>query len=172
MSSTTKSLDLGCGKNPKNIFNADQIYGIDIRSDLEKNIVMADLAIEPIPFTDNYFNYVTAHDFIEHIPRVIYLPERRNSFVELMNEVWRVLKNGGLFLSVTPAYPHQAAFADPTHINIITEHTFAMYFDDENRWAASYGYKGAFKVISQEWQGFHLVTVLKKVEINSSADMK
>jgi hypothetical protein len=32
----TISLDLGCGTNPKNTFNADQIMGIDIREDLEK----------------------------------------------------------------------------------------------------------------------------------------
>ena len=31
-----KTLDLGCGPNPKNIFNAEQIYGVDIRNDLEK----------------------------------------------------------------------------------------------------------------------------------------
>jgi SAM-dependent methyltransferase len=161
----TKSLDLGCGANPKNLFNADKTFGVDIRTDLEKNILMADLAVEPIPFESEFFDYVTAHDFIEHIPRVIYNPSRRNSFVELMNEVWRVLKKGGKFLSVTPAFPHAAVFADPTHVNIITEHTFAMYFDNKNCWAKGYGFVGSFKIISQEWQGFHLVTIMEKVQI-------
>ncbi len=159
---TTKSLDLGCGGAPKNMFSAEEVYGVDIRSDLEKNIVKADLAVQGIPFAENYFDYVTAHDFIEHIPRVIYAPNRRNSFIELMNEIWRVLKEGGRFLSVTPAYPQPAAFVDPTHVNIITEQTFLLYFDDQNRWAKGYGFVGAFKVVSQEWRGVHLVTVLEK----------
>ena len=158
----TKSLDLGCGANPKNIFNADSIYGIDVRNDLELNIVKADLVIEGIPFQDDFFDFVTAHDFLEHIPRLIYAPTRRNSFVELMNEIWRVLKPNGKFLSFTPAYPHAAAFWDPTHVNFITEQTFPLYFDDINIWAGGYGFKGSFKIESQSWQGSHLISILIK----------
>lgn len=161
----TKSLDLGCGMNPKNPFNADELFGIDVRDDLEANIKRADLIIEPIPFGDDFFEYVTAHDFIEHIPRVIYAPHRRNAFVELMNEVHRVLKTGGLFLSLTPAYPHAEAFRDPTHVNIITEQTFTAYFDNVNRWAAGYGFNGAFQIRLQEWRGPHLLTVMQKVPV-------
>ena len=35
----SKSLDLGCGQNPRNPFLADILYGIDIREDLENNIL-------------------------------------------------------------------------------------------------------------------------------------
>jgi len=166
----TKSLDLGCGTNPKNPFNADTVFGIDyeLRNDLPPNIKVADLVIEPIPYEDCSFEYVTAHDFIEHIPRVIYNPNRRNPFVELMNEVYRVLKNGGLFMSLTPAYPHGAAFIDPTHVNIIAEGTFPLYFGDmspTSPWAVIYGFKGAFSVKSEEWRGPHLLTVLQKLPI-------
>ena len=159
----TTSLDLGCGPNPKNTFNADEIFGIDIRNDLENNIRKADLAIEPIPFESNYFDYVTAHDFLEHIPRIAYVPHRRNCFVEVMNEVYRVLKDDGLFLSFTPAYPKAEAFRDPTHVNIITEDTFSLYFDTQYRWASMYGFTGAFAIVMQEWRGPHLMTVMKKV---------
>jgi SAM-dependent methyltransferase len=162
----TKCLDLGCGLSPKNPFNADEVFGIDIRDDVAKNIKFADLVIEPIPYEDDSFEYVTAHDLIEHIPRVIYLPERRNPFVELMNEIHRVLKTGGLFLSSTPAYPHAAAFIDPTHVNIIAEGTFPYYFGDraiDSPWASIYGFKGAFTVKIEEWRGPHLLTVLQKL---------
>lgn len=148
---------------PKNDFNADEVFGIDVRDDLDANIKRADLAIEPIPFDDDFFEYVTAHDFLEHIPRVVYVPHRRNAFVEVMNEVYRVLKVGGLFLSVTPAYPHAEAFRDPTHVNIITDQTFPAYFDNVNRWASGYGFKGAFDIKLQEWRGPHLLTVMQKV---------
>jgi predicted O-linked N-acetylglucosamine transferase (SPINDLY family)/ubiquinone/menaquinone biosynthesis C-methylase UbiE len=159
----TKSLDLGCGLEPKNPFNATEVFGIDVRKDTGINIFCADLAIEPIPFSDNTFDYVSAYDFLEHIPRVIYTPTRRNAFVELMNEIYRVLKIGGTFLSFTPAYPQPAAFQDPTHVNVITELTFPAYFDNVNRWAEGYGFKGAFVIQNQEWQGTHLMTMMKKI---------
>lgn len=159
----SKTLDLGCGLRPKNPFDANDVFGIDVRDDIPANIRSADLALEAIPFDDNFFDYLTAHDFLEHIPRVVYSPLRRNSFVELMNEIYRVLKIDGLFLSSTPAYPYGPAFRDPTHVNIITEETFPLYFDDVNRWASAYGFKGAFKITFQEWRGAHLLTVMKKV---------
>ena len=159
-----RTLDLGCGATPKNPFELEEVYGIDIREDLNAGIYKADLTIEPIPFEANYFDSVTAFDFIEHIPRVIYLPERKFPFVEIMNEIFRVLKPGGLFLSFTPAYPAAAAFRDPTHVNIITEETFPMYFDDKIRAAKIYGFKGSFSIESQNWHqgGMHIITIMRK----------
>jgi SAM-dependent methyltransferase len=148
----TKSLDLGCGPKPRNFFNADQVFGIDIRDDVEAGIFKADLVIEQIHF------------------RVIYKPERRNSFIEVMNEIWRVLKVGGQFLSVTPAYPHPEAFRDPTHVNIITEETFSMYFDNKTCLAKMYGFKGGFHITDQQWNGPHLITLMTKMdEVHSNA---
>ena len=164
----TKSLDLGCGLRPKNPFNADQLFGVDVGDELPANIRAADLAVEPIPFDDNYFNFVSAHDFIGHIPRVLYAPRRRYAFVELMNEVYRVLKVDGLFLSLTPGYPHSPAFQDPANVNSINFETFPFYFDDVNRWAAKYGFKGAFKITFQEWRGSNLLTVMKKVVLSEA----
>ena len=126
-----KTLDLGCGLNPKNPFNCDEIYGIDIRENKDKNILNIDLVVDPIPFDDNFFDYVSAYDFIEHIPRIIYLPKRKFAFVDLMSEIYRVLKPGGSFLSHTPAFPNSAAWRDPTHVNIITNETFPLYFDTQ-----------------------------------------
>jgi SAM-dependent methyltransferase len=167
----TKSLDLGSGPNLKNPFSAVEVYGIDLetRGDLTPNIRRADLVVDAIPYDDEYFNFVTAHDFIEHIPRVIYNPRRRQPFIELMSEIYRVLTIDGLFLSLTPAHPHAAAFVDPTHVNIITEGTFPLYFGDalpDSPWAAPmYGFKGAFAVVKQEWQGVHLLTILRKIPL-------
>jgi len=159
----TTSLDLGCGTRPKNPFNADKLFGIDVRDDIELNIKRADLVVEPIPFVNESFDYVTAFDFLEHIPRLIYAPTRRYPFVELMNEVYRVLREGGMFLSFTPAYPHPATFTDPTHVNFITEETFMVYFDDQHCWAEQYGFKGRFRVTKQERNGPHLLSIMQKV---------
>ncbi len=158
----TRTLDLGCGLNPQNPFRAEHLYGIDIRDNPSANIKSADLTVEPIPFEDNAFDFITAFDIIEHIPRVIYLPSRRFPFVELMNEVWRTLKPNGYFLSHTPVYPYAAIFGDPTHVSVLTHETFTAYFDDVSRNAEMYGFKGSFKVVSQHLIIPHLVSVLQK----------
>lgn len=157
------ALDIGCGTKPKNPFMAKSWYGVDIRENPKENIRYADLTIEPIPFADNMFDYLTAFDFIEHVPRIAYLPSRRFPFVELMNEVWRVLKPGGLFLSHTPIFPYSAAFRDPTHVNILSHETFTLYFDNKFKWASMYGFSGAFEVLSQSLSAPHMVSLLRKV---------
>lgn len=145
-------LDLGCGSRPRNPYAKDNLYGIDINQDVligSDKIVIANLAIEGIPFQDNFFDSVSAYDFLEHVPRAIYLPEQKKmrfSFVELMNEVWRVLKNGGLFYASTPAYPAQETFVDPTHVNYVTKNSH-VYFTLPHLMGAMYGFKGCFEVV-------------------------
>lgn len=157
----TKTLDLGCGETIANPFSAEECYGVDIIVPRQDNIKQADLAIEPIPFEDSMFDYVTAYDFVEHIPRLLYYNgERLHPFINLMNEIHRVLKPGGVFRAHTPAIPHPQAFQDPTHVNFITEDTiqyFAGYYKDINEY---YGYTGDFSIVNQYWSArvpFHLV---------------
>jgi SAM-dependent methyltransferase len=161
----SKTLDLGCGEKIANPYMADECFGIDIIVPTNKNIKQADLAVEPIPFGDNSFEYITAYDFVEHIPRLLYINgERLHPFINLMNEIHRVLKPGGIFRAHTPAIPYPQAFQDPTHVNFITEETvqyFAGYYKDVNRY---YGYTGDFSMMSQHWDSrlaFHLVWELK-----------
>ena len=157
------SLDIGCGGKPQNPFGATTVCGIDIRENAAMRVKYADLTVEPIPFPDQHFDYVTAGDFLEHVPRVVYLPARRFPFVQLMNEIWRVLKPNGVFYSRTPVYPFSPAFRDPTHVNLISHETFSLYFDDKCRYAANYGFTGSFKVLSQAIRPPHLLTVLQRV---------
>jgi hypothetical protein len=163
MTRLRRTLDLGCGEHPKNPFSSDEVFGVDSRQIEAPNHRTADLAVEPIPFENETFDYVTAHDFLEHIPRLLYTPNRRYPFVELMSEIYRVLRPNGYFYSKTPAYPFDAAFRDPTHVNFITADTFRMYFDDKHAWAAEvYGFKGKFKVCRQHLSGHDLISVLQK----------
>jgi SAM-dependent methyltransferase len=153
----TISLDLGCGETIRNPYQANTVVGLDLEQ--------ADLAIQPIPYRDDLFDFVTAYDFLEHIPRLLYVPQRRYPFVELMSEIWRVMRVGGKFLSSTPAFPHAPAFQDPTHVNIITPLTFAEYFDDEKTWAKQYGFKGKFHINNMRYHGPHLIAELEKVSV-------
>ena len=106
----------------------------------------ANLVFDKIPFADSYFTSVSAIDFLEHIPRQICLGSSNElvyPFINLMNEVWRVLIPGGRFLAVTPAFPSPLAFADPTHVNYIARGTHE-YFCGEKPAGSIYGFQGRF----------------------------
>lgn len=149
----SKHLDLGCGINPHNPYHRETLFGIDIREDslglfAKRGIIVkkANLILEKIPFEDNYFDSVSAIDFLEHIPRQICLGSTNEivyPFIDLMSEIWRVLSPGGKFLAITPVYPSPMAFADPTHVNFIAKNTHE-YFCGEIPAGSIYGFKGRF----------------------------
>ena len=148
----TRHLDIGCGSCPRNPYGHGQLHGIDISAQLNAPpaiIKTANLALERIPYEDNFFDSVSAFDFIEHVPRILATADGRATrfpFIELMNECWRVLKPTGLFYAVTPCYPAAEAFQDPTHVNIISEKTH-LYFTGNQPLGRMYGLQGRFQLI-------------------------
>lgn len=150
---STCHLDIGCGDRPKNPYGRGKLYGLDIAEKVGGAPVdaysTANLALEKIPFEDNFFDSVSAYDFLEHMPRVVVSPGQntmRFPFVELMNEIWRVLKNDGLFYASTPCYPCQETFIDPTHVNYLTWNSH-IYFTSPLFLARTYGFVGYFDVV-------------------------
>ena len=161
--SNTSSLDLGCGLNPQNRFGADEVFGLDLLEDKNKKIFRCKLGFERIPFDDNSFDYMTAYDLIEHIPRYSDSENSSTPFIQFMNECYRVLKKDGIFLSMTPVYPYLGAFQDPTHNNIMTVDTFKYYFSEEKfKIASHYGITANFRIIDQRMYRQHLVAVMTK----------
>ncbi len=152
---TTRHLDIGCGNHIRNPYQAQELYGVDFGSDLPpERFRKADLSLDPLPFEESFFDSVSAYDVLEHIPRVVCITameaasgmKTRNCFIQLMNEVWRVLKPGGRFYAVTPAFPSAKAFIDPTHVNFITDRTH-HYFCGKRPLAAMYGFAGRFECV-------------------------
>ena len=149
MSQTSRHLDLGCGGRPRNPYGATEVFGVDLKASLPgvtPEIRAANLSVAPIPFEANHFDSVSAYDFLEHVPRVLTTADGQGTrfpFVELMNEVWRVLKPGGLFYAITPLYPHASVFQDPTHVNALTRLSH-YYFARPRRMASIYGFHGDF----------------------------
>jgi SAM-dependent methyltransferase len=167
----TKLLDLGCGPSIRNFYNAEETFGVDIVDFNDKNIRVADLVIQKIPFEDNMFDYVTAFDFVEHIPRLIYMDGKRfQPFITLMNEIYRVLKPGGIFRAETPAVPSYEAFVDPTHVNYIAEWTH-LYFCGQDgvdnvhyEMGKMYGFTGKFLPRVVEWHQKHKAHLIWELE--------
>jgi SAM-dependent methyltransferase len=162
----TISLDLGCGTNPQNPFNANQVIGVDPQCQAP-NILSFWVGFEPFPLEDSSVDFVTAYDFIGHIPRFALRDKPFNPFIDAMNEIWRVLKDNGTFFARTPAYPSAAAFQDPTHVNIITDQTISYFakrpcLDGSlvDPWGPPlgkrYGFVGEFVLVKQWWETTHL----------------
>lgn len=147
-----KHLDLGCGYKPKNPYGADELYGVDIYPEIVElgdNFRLSNLATEKLPFKDSFFDSVSAFDVLEHVPRqaINFISGNvRLPFIELMNEVSRVLKSGGLFYAYTPVYPNPEVFLDPTHVNFITRGTHE-YFCGDAPYAKRYGFIGKFEIV-------------------------
>lgn len=152
-----RHLDLGCGLNPRNPYGFDDLHGIDLVMPSQPpaafQLRVANLTMAPIPYPADHFDAVSAFDFLEHVPRVLATPDgegTRFPFLDLMGEIWRVLKPGGQFYALTPAYPSAEAFQDPTHVNIITAETHT-YFCGAAPYATHYGFRGRFACQRAGW---------------------
>ena len=105
------------------------------------------MIFEPLPFNDSSFDSVSAYDFLEHVPRTATINNQGIfPFIHVMNEAYRVLKPGGVFYAITPGYPRNEAFVDPTHVNFITNKTHT-YFTSPKYKGRMYGFNGKFEVI-------------------------
>lgn len=144
---TAIKLELGGGNNPNPGF-----VNIDILP-LERVDIVWDLERTPWPLPDACAFQVVASHVLEHITphggdkrlqglvellvdkNVIGLPEAErymgnpgSAFINVMNEIWRVLRPQGQLAFVVPYAESQGMFQDPTHINFINETTMT-YFD-------------------------------------------
>jgi len=170
---STKHLDIGCGSKPRNPFNCDELYGVDIIKQEVNDFIyeQCNVVLESLPFEESTFDSVSAYDFLEHIPRFAVINNQTTfPFILLMNEIYRVLKPGGTFYAITPCYPRVEAFVDPTHVNIITNKTH-IYFTSPQHMGRMYGFTGSFKIKrvkrikpSQETTHKHFIlTFLKQI---------
>lgn len=128
-------LDLGGAFN-----KPDGYTSLDLLDDAD---IVCDIT-EGIPLPDNSVGIVRAYDFLEHIPRLSYkLKEvqkfsgsytelvKENDFVNLMNEIYRVLAPNGWLLTATPSCNTKAGWQDPTHVNPINTNTFWYFTNKE-----------------------------------------
>jgi hypothetical protein len=107
--------------------------------------VVADLTKE-WPWEHDSVDEIAAIDIFEHLP----------STVHVMNEAWRILKNGALIRIVVPTTEGRGAFQDPTHCAFFNRNSF-FYFtagdSHRERFGDAYGIKARFKVktVKQRW---------------------
>lgn len=120
-------LNLGCGYRKLKDF-----VNIDNRKEVEPDLCI-DIT-EGLPYDDNTVNEIRAFDFLEHIPMY------KTIFV--IEEIYRVLKHGGLFEHFTPSTDGRGAFQDPTHKSFWNINSWFYFMDDAYR--NLYGIKARF----------------------------
>ena len=124
--------------------------GSDIRADyvnhdiasLANIDVVHDLNNFPWPWSDNQFSEILAKDVIEHL----------DNFIEVMNELHRLTKVGGIVDIQVPYWNGWAAVADPTHKKGFHEFTF-RFFDPDSEFCKERPYYSSarFKIITEEF---------------------
>lgn len=151
-------IDLGCG------FRKKGNLGIDLTKKGTSADLICRLGFEPIPLEDEVADTIWCRDFLEHIPKAWYSERSqmlRYPVIELMNEIWRILKPGGMFTSLTPCYPALEVHRDPTHLSVWTLESMA-YFCGKYPAARVYGVKTNFVLEENRLDGFYLRAVLRK----------
>lgn len=109
-------LDIGCGAAKQ-----DGFVGMDMR-DLPEVDIVHNVTEFPWPLPDESVVRALASHLVEHIP------PHNFTFVNFMNEVWRVMKPGGDFIISCPHGRSEGYLQDPTHCNPCNETTW-LYFD-------------------------------------------
>lgn len=110
-----KILELGCGRG--DFLNEFSLYGleahgVDVSDYCKKffpnlNFQKVDLEKEKLPFDDNFFDIIYSKSIIEHF----YYPDK------IFEEAYRVLKPGGIIITLTPEwqYIYKSFYDDHTH---------------------------------------------------------
>ncbi len=155
-------LNLGCGKDIKKSTSRKRFINLDVA--LLKGVdVVADLR-GGIPFDEGTFDKVIAHHVLEH-----FFPD---DLINLMNEIHRVLKDGGVIDIEVPHYKSKGAFKDPTHKSFFTEETFEYFTTEHN---LGYYTDFSFEIVKLElkwepwriWKWINSYTIEDYLGINS-----
>jgi SAM-dependent methyltransferase len=147
-------IHLGCGRKILEGFVNIDIFdapGVDLVWDLSLGI----------PFEDNSFVEAFAIDFVEHI--------HQNRVIHLINEIYRVLKPGGIFKIHVPESPGITAYQDPTHVSFWNEETFTYFIDGNLRredYGVYYGIIARFELISLKRKRHMFKKFLSTLNIN------
>jgi len=123
MENTKQVLDFGCGKNKT-------IGSIGIDNDPNSDAdVFHNLNELPYPFDSNTFDVVYCNNILEHLPNLIWV----------MEELWRICKDGAIIKINTPHCSSCSAWADITHIRAFNTKAWSKI--DKGYYSARFKYE-------------------------------
>lgn len=161
-------VDLGSG------FKARGDRNFDIRP--YPDIEICHLGFEAIPVKTETADLVTAWDLLEHIPKVHHWYDRDGWHVIypllfLIEEVYRILKVGGIWQINSPIVGQYPMFAPYNHVTQLEPHSFNVFdasrqnIKEVKQRRELDGIKAVFKILVQEIEipNIRFVWKLKKV---------
>lgn len=113
-------LDIGCGDLPENLI--PNSHGID-QFDYGQKYVFNIEEEKHWPIESNMYDEIVALHILEHV-------KDGYAFINIMNEIWRVAKNGAIFRGACPHYTSKNFFRDPSHCRMMSEDSFDMFLKD------------------------------------------
>jgi SAM-dependent methyltransferase len=118
---------------------------------------------------DSTVDYILAADIIEHL----------SDHIRTMNEMWRVLKPGGIVDIFVPTTEGRGAFQDPNHKSFWNRNSFFYYTNGDphrERFGDSYGVKARFEVVDENTEELmdrvvklHIILRAVKPDANSGS---
>jgi SAM-dependent methyltransferase len=113
-----ENLHIGCGNNHIDHFlNVDKLAGV--KGDVICDVDICEKAPH-LPFRDNSFYKVYSSMLLEHITNLLPLAE----------EIWRVLKPGGVMEAIIPWWSSFRTWGDPTHVRAFNSQSFQFWCGD------------------------------------------
>ena len=145
-----KILDIGCGAKKLEIEGA-KVIGLDFYDNTLAD-VLCDLEEGELPFKDNEFDGIHTNHTLEHIRNII----------PLVDEMWRVVKPGGIIKIWVPYFASSLAHSSLDHVTFFSYTTFYVYREEDPThylWEPT-----TFKVKSQyNWSGHFGLRTIGKV---------
>ena len=124
-------VDIGSGMNPVHGFMGleGDLASVNEGREAGHSIVFADVEKDGLPFKSNAVAYINSTDSLG----------RYKDKVAILEEIYRVLRHGGVATIQVPSTDGRGAFQDPTSVSFWNENSFAdMYMNGEYRYGAKY----------------------------------
>ncbi len=135
--------------NPQKVYigaGKDHRYGwlhVD-RHPFPNTDIVCDIT-QGLPLKDSSIGHCFSQDFMEHVP-----PEKK---IDVVNEIWRVLKPDGIMEHIIPQAGSQNDFGSPTHLSHWTQQQFEHFDVNSYRYDKDRdyeGFKGGFECLFSE----------------------
>lgn len=124
-------LDLGCGTIPKAKMGIDRFPTPEVPDLIVMDLDRKDVRL---PFSDGTLSGIITHHCFEHL---------LEGYLPVVDECWRVLREGGLLRIIVPLFPGKSAWEDPDHKRVFQKDSFLCFGGTpgdgpENCWLAGF----------------------------------
>lgn len=119
---------IGAGRNrEKKLSHADRpewsgLVTLDMNREHKPDVVWDLTYPGPLPFDDDSADEIHAYDVLEHVGQ----QGDWRCFFRQWTDFWRILKPGGAFFGISPAFNSTWLWGDPGHTRVISYET--LYF--------------------------------------------